>query len=109
MNIGFRPNHLLDEVRRIGPVAGKTELLNLHRITLPAEIVIPEGILETRPGVSPGMQVCIGQKDGQPAFFQGPQDVAVSHLFHQQMSQALNTGSKLPTVFVVVKLGQLQD
>jgi hypothetical protein len=109
MCIGFRPDHLLDEVRGIGPVAGKTELLDLHIITIPTEIVIPEAVLETGPGVSPREQVRIGQKDGQPAFLQSPQDVAVSHLFHQQMSQTLNADLKPSAVFVVGKLGQFQD
>jgi len=109
MSIGFHPDHLLDEVRRIGPVAGKTELLDLHIITIPAEIVIPEAVLETGPGVPPREKVRIGQKDGQPAFLQGPQDVAVSHLAHQQMSQTLNADLKPSAVFMVVKLGQPQD
>jgi hypothetical protein len=109
MIIGFHPDHLLDEVRRIGAVAGKTELLDLHIITIPAEIVIPKAVLETGPGVSPREKVCIGQKDGQPAFLEGPQDVAVSHLARQQMSQTLNAGMEPPAVFVAVKLGQFQD
>jgi hypothetical protein len=109
MKIGFRPDHLLDEVRRIGPVPGKTDLLDLHIIAVPAEIVIPEAVLETGPGVSAREQVRVGQKHGQPAFLQGPQDVAVSHLFHQEMSQALKAGLKLSAVSVTGKLGQLHD
>jgi hypothetical protein len=109
MKIGFRPDHLLDEVGRIGPVPGKTDLLDLHIIAVPAEIVIPEAVLETGPGVSPREQVRVGQKDGQPAFFQGSQDVAVSHLFRQEVSQALKAGLKLSAVSVMGKLGQLQD